>query len=81
MIVKCQRSLSTTEECALMMFYNKDRTHLAQFDLTADWDRIFGPPPRTLGEQMRTERFFAEVNWPDPQRPPTFVKRLPEQHW
>ena len=81
MIVKCQRSVTTSEAVPQMLFYNRARDWEWQGNLTPEWQEQFGPSPGTLGEMMRSERFFAEVRWRHRHLPPEFVKRLPEQHW
>lgn len=81
MIVKCQRSITTSEDRPQMLFYNRARDWMWQGDLTAEWEEQFGSPPKTLGEMMRSERFFAEVRWRERHQPPEFVRRLPEQNW
>jgi hypothetical protein len=80
-IVKCQRSITTTEDVPQMLFYNRARDWVWQGDLTAEWDGQFGPSPKTIGEQMKSERFFAEVRWRDRHQPPEFVRRVGEQNW
>jgi hypothetical protein len=75
-IVKCQRSLETTEAAPQLLFYNRARDWLLQCDLTDEWNQHFGAT--TAPDD---NRFFAEVRWPNRRTPPEFVRRLPEQHW
>lgn len=76
MIVKCQRSLETTEFVPQLLFYNRARDWMLQCDLTEEWNKYFGPPT-----SPDDNRFFAEVRWPTRIEPPQFVRRLPEQGW
>ena len=76
MIVKCQRSLETTEFVPQLLFYNRARDWMLQCDLTEEWNQLFG---KTTSPD--DNRFFAEVRWPTRIEPPQFVRRLPEQHW
>ena len=71
MIVKCQRSLETTENSPQMLFYNRARDWECQYPSTPEWDKRF---------QDWGPRFFAEVRWAD-AAPPEFVRLKPEQHW
>ena len=75
MIVKCQRSLETTEAAPQLLFYNRARDWMLQCDLTADWNKHFGPTT-----SPDDNRFFAKVRWLDRSRPPEFVHRLKEQN-
>jgi hypothetical protein len=75
MIVKCQRSLSTTLQYAQMLFYNRARDWMWQGDLTDDWNERFGKE-NTLGNA----KFFAEVRWQNQKfGPPEFIRRVPDQ--
>jgi len=76
MIVKCQRSLSTTEDYRQMLFYNCTREWQGKFDLTPEWDRLFGPT-----ETFDSNKFYAEVRWRDRTQPPLFVRKVEEQSW
>ena len=76
MIVKCQRSIVTTEAAPQLLFYNRARDWMLQCDLTEEWNARFG---HTISPD--DNRFFAEVRWPVRAEPPQFVRRLPEQHW
>ncbi len=77
MIVKCQRSLETTEPSGpQILFYNEARDWYLQCPITDEWAKLFG---KTLSQE--DNRFFAEVKWPSRHLPPTFVRKLPEQHW
>jgi hypothetical protein len=75
MIVKCQRSLATTEDTPRMLFYDRTRAHLGEFALTEEWNAHFGA---TTAPQ--DNRFFADVEWRD-HRPPRFIRRVREQGW
>ncbi len=77
MIVKCQRSLETTEECAQMLFYNRRRDWECQYPLTPEWDQYFGPTGSQLPED---NKFFAEVRWND-AAPPAFVRKVSWRDW
>ncbi len=76
MIVKCQRSLGTSNQYAQLLVYNRDRSFMMQCDLTAEWNAQFGPTP-----SPDDSRFFAQVLWVDKTETPVFVQRLPEQGW
>lgn len=80
MIVKCQRSLVTTEPDAQLLVYNEDRSRMWRGPINAEWDARFGAT--TAPDD---NRFFAEVRWLDVwlnmDPPSIFVRRLPEQGW
>lgn len=76
MIVKCQRSITTTEEQPQMLFYTRDRSTLKQFDLTDAWDKVFQP----VGF-MEGHKFFAYVDWPDKSVPPILIEKIGDQNW
>jgi hypothetical protein len=74
MIVKCQRSLfSSDERGPKILFYTEDRRWLWEGDMTAEWSQHWA--------SVSDNRFFAEVEWRDRREPPTFIKRLPNQDW
>lgn len=75
LIVKCQRSVTTTGDVAQMLFYDEDKDRYAQFDLTEEWSKRFDT------RSVESDRFFAEVEWLDTSAPPTFIKKVAEQHW
>lgn len=75
MIVKCQRSLETTSDGPRMLFYNRARDWECFYPLTPEWNQHFGPTT-----SPEDNKFFAEVRWNN-AAPPTFVRKLPEQHW
>jgi hypothetical protein len=78
MIVKCQRSLFTSDQRpgSKVLFYTEDRRRLWEGDISLEWAQHFGP-----SRSASDNRFFAEVEWPDSREPPTFIKRLPDQDW
>lgn len=75
MIVKCQCSQFTTQAAGQMLFYTEGKVLFGQFEMTEDWANRFDP------EMIDGCRFFAEVNWPDANMPPTFVRMVSEQGW
>lgn len=78
MIVKCQRSLVTTELSGGPQLLLYDRTYewIMQCSMPPDWDARFGPTT-----SLEDNRFFAEVRWTDRYKAPVFLRRLPEQFW
>jgi hypothetical protein len=75
-IVKCQRSIETTEAAPQLLIYNRARDWMLQCDLTEDWNKHFGPTT-----SPDDNRFFAEVKRAQRSRAPQFVRRLREQSW
>jgi len=73
MIVKCQRSLFTSEGPPRILFYSEDRRCIWEGDMTVEW--------RQHWASVSDNRFFAEVEWPDTREPPILIKRLPDQDW
>lgn len=59
-----------------MLFYTKRKSREAQYDLTPEWDIIFGPT-----FSVEKWRFFAEVKWFNIHTPPEFIKLVPMQDW
>lgn len=72
MIVKVQRSITTTCEYQQILFYDEFRTRTMQFDLDTLWDGYF-----KRGEL----KFFAEVKWPKLHSLPKLKRKLPDQGW
>lgn len=72
MIVKVQRSLTTTEKYQQLLIYNASRSKCMQFNLGDDWARYF---------RKRELKFFAEVDWPILTEPPKLIRKLPDQGW
>ncbi len=77
MIVKCQRSLVTTESTVQLLVYNRTRSRIVQRPMTRLWNTRFGPTG-----SPEDNRFFAQVRWDAREgRAPIFVRKLPEQGW
>lgn len=72
MIVKCQKSLTTSFPTPRMMFYGYNHQPLVELELTPEWEKRF----KNWGPQ-----FFAEVMWNDHDKAPVFVRKRGEQFW
>lgn len=72
MIVKCQYSLANNIGRTTMLFYDKDRSRLGEFEMFWEWEQHF----KAYGA-----KFFAEVHWPASEKIPVFIKRVDNQPW
>lgn len=74
MVIKCQRSLFTTQEFPRLLLYNRSRTRIIECDITPDWNERFGPS----ADRPDDNKFFAIVLWNKRNKMPQFVRKMPD---